>query len=166
MKKTESKKTFSFKITDLIPEDVLRCCMLAAALIFFPSIFILNANSFDNWDGVFAERLLMSLLFIIIGAVGPKLCRRILMIVMLVLILLWDCVDLFCFLHLKTQIDPSFFALLKTTNPNECAGFLKLTLFQPINLLILFYPICTLAIWFFGKQYKSLNHNIISFRYT
>ena len=155
MKKTEHKRDFSFKLTDLIPVDVLQCSMLAGTLIFFPSLLILTANSFDNWMGIIAERLLMLLLFIIIGAVGPKICRRILMIIMMVLIFIWDGIDLFCFLQLKTQIDPSFFALLKTTNPNECAGFLKLSLFQPVNLLILFYPIGALLIWFFGKQHRK-----------
>ena len=155
MKKIEHKRDFSFKLTDLIPVDVLQCSMLAGTLIFFPSLLILTANSFDNWLGIIAERLLMLLLFIIIGAVGPKICRRILMIIMMVLIFIWDGIDLFCFLQLKTQIDPSFFALLKTTNPNECAGFLKLTLFQPVNLLILFYPIGALLIWFFGKQHRK-----------
>ena len=155
MKKIEPRKTFSFKITDLVPVDVFHGSMLAGALIFFPSLFILTANSFDNWLGIFAERLLMLLLFIIIGAIGPKTCRLVLMIIMMIVIFVWDGVDLFCFLQLKTQIDPSFFELLKTTNPNECAGFLKLTLFQPINLLILFYPICALLICFFGTRYKK-----------
>ena len=85
MKKIEPRKTFSFKITDLIPVDVFHSSMLAGALIFFPSLFILTANRFDNWLGIFAERLLMLLLFIIIGAIGPKTCRLVLMIIMMIL---------------------------------------------------------------------------------
>ncbi|MBQ9771356.1 MAG: phosphoethanolamine transferase [Lentisphaeria bacterium] len=155
MKKNKKKTAFSFKITDLFPEDVLCCSMLAGFLLFFPSLLILSATGFNNWIGVAAERLLLLLLFIVIGSVGPALCRRILMILMMVLLFLWDGVDLFCFLQLKNQIDPSFFVLLQTTNPNECIGFLKLTLFRPANLIILFYPACALLIWFFGKQYKK-----------
>ena len=86
MKKQNEKKNLSFKITDLIPTDVWDCSMLAGFLIFFPALLIMPANGFDNWLGILAERVLMLLLFVLIGAVGPRLCRRVLMIIMMVLI--------------------------------------------------------------------------------
>lgn len=154
MKKNQ-KQNVSYKVTDIIPEDVFDFTFLAGFIYFFPILLIMTANGFDNFAGGMIERLFLLFLFMIIGAIGPKVCRRILMISMLVLICLWDCIDLFCFLQLKTQIEPSFFLLLKTTNPNECSGFLKQTLFRYTNLIIIFYPVCGFLVWFFVKKYKE-----------
>ena len=143
------KNQFSFKITDLIPIDVFEWAILAGYLFFFPVLLILTANGFHNWSGILTERILLLLLFIMTGAIGPELCRKILIFLMLFLIVLWDGIDLFCLLQLKTQIDPSFLSLIKTTNPNECSGFLKHTLFKWSNLIILFYPTCGILLWKF-----------------
>lgn len=155
MKKTKKQQEFHFHFTDLIPRDVWDLSLLAAYFLLFPVLLILIANQFNYWDGVLTERVFLFFLFLMIGAVGTKVCRKILMISMLVLFWIWDCADLFCFLQLKTQIEPVFLRLLETTNPNECAGFLKHTLFRWSNLILLFYPLCGIGIWLFAKKYRS-----------
>ena len=154
MKKKKVPEKIKFQLHDLIPADVMEYSMLAAFFLLFPCLTILTANGFNHWEGLLTERIFIWILFVLTGAIGPKLCRKILMIFMLVLIVLWDIADLFCFLQLRSQIDPVFLRLLETTNANECAGFLKHTLFRASNLILLFYPLCGLGIWLFGKSYR------------
>ena len=145
----------ALKITDIIPRDVWECSLLFGYLIVFPGLLMLCLNDFGNPIGVLTEKLFFLLSFILLGAIGPRACRRTIMGILCVSAVIWNVVDLFCFLQLRTQFIPSFFQLLASTDLNECRGFLRIYLWQRTNLLLLIYPAAGIGIFYLSPRRRA-----------
>lgn len=150
-----NQKSPKIRIADIIPEDVQKNILPVTYLLFFPSLLILLPNNFINANGIFIENILLLLLFIITGAIGPKICRKILMAIMITLLVIWNTADIFCFIQLHTQWQPSFFYLLGSTNFSECLGFLQVYLPRFSNLILLLYISGAVWIRFSPEKFKK-----------
>lgn len=157
------KEPIKIKVTDIIPKDVFYNAFTAGYLLFFPAFIILLSNKFTNITGIISENILFLSLFIIIGAIGPAVCRKSLMIIMGTLFFLWNIADLFCLIQLQTQLQANFLYLLKTTNANECSGFLKIYLFNISNLLLLIYASGAAGVIFCPARFKKVLVAVLTF---
>ena len=133
--------------------DVLNFLPAVGILALFPALVMLAANGGAGWTGVLAERALFLIVFLFLGAIGPRRCRRVLMAGMTTALILWDAADLFCFLRMRTQFQFLFLPLVWTTNTNECGGFFRACLPYFSNLLLL-YPVIVLAAWHCRRRHR------------
>jgi hypothetical protein len=67
MRNKAEQHQYTFSISDLFPLDVLNNSVPFLFIIFFPVFLLLQANGFNDVEGIIIERILIWILFIIIG---------------------------------------------------------------------------------------------------
>ncbi len=141
----------------IFPEEVLKLSLLFAYVLIIPTGIILWANheivSVDQLAITILYIACEMLFFIVIASLGNSLCNRMLSVALISIAFVWTLADLFCFIHMRTQLLPSLLFLVQCTEWNERSGFLKNYLPQWSNLIFLIYPMLGLTIFFKFKKH-------------